>query len=287
MKSIFLNYVVLSKMRILVMQLVTFALGYLLAFQGESYPVKFIWGLVGTVLTAAGAGALNHVIEKEIDKKMERTKNRPLPAKKMGVMHAALYGLVMTLIGFVVLFLYVNPLTGLLSFATVALYLFFYTPMKKWSWFNTLAGAFPGAIPPLGGWAAATGELTSGAYIWFIILFVWQLPHFYAIAWMYKDDYKAGGLKMLSIMDPEGTRTARQISIQTFFLLFVSLFPFVFQQLGWLYVVGAIALWAWFMKAATIFYKDRSFDNARKVLRVSVMYLPFLLIMVVLDRMFL
>jgi len=105
MKSIFLNYVVLSKMRILVMQLVTFALGYLLAFQGESYPVEFIWGLVGTALTAAGAGALNHVIEKEIDKKMERTKNRPLPAKKMGVMHAALYGLVMTLIGFVVLFL--------------------------------------------------------------------------------------------------------------------------------------------------------------------------------------
>lgn len=286
MIKVLLNYLILSKMRILVMQLVTFALGYLLAFEGEVYPIAFVWGLVGTAFSASGAGALNHVFEVEVDKKMDRTKNRPLPTKQMSVLHATLFGMTMILGGFAILFLLVNPLTGLLSFLTVMLYLFLYTPLKKRSWFNTLAGAIPGALPPLGGWAAATGDLSSGAYIWFIILFIWQLPHFYAIAWMYKDDYALGGFKMLSTMDPDGSRSARQITVQTAILLLVSLFPYLFQQLGLVYVMGAVLLWAWFMKSAIKFYRDRSIDNARIVLRVSVMYLPLLLIMVMLDRVF-
>ena len=280
------HYITLSKVRILIMQLVTFALGYMLAFEGECYPVDFVWGLIGTAFSAAGAGALNHVFEVDIDKKMKRTKNRPLPLQQISILHATLFGIVMILIGLMLLFLCVNALTGILSFLTVILYLCVYTPLKKHSWFNTLVGAVPGAIPPLGGWAAATGELSTGAYIWFAILFVWQLPHFYAIAWMYKEDYIEGGLKMLSTIDPDGTRTARQISIQTGILLIISLFPYIFQQLSWIYVVGAILVWAWFMKSALKFHTNRSIENARKVLRLSIIYLPILLIIVMIDRMF-
>lgn len=276
-------FIELLKPRILTMQLVTFAMGFFLADPIVFDLNRFVFGLLGTALTAGGAGVLNHCMEADVDRYMKRTQHRPLPSGKMSVLEATAFGLLVLFFGLAIIYIKVNFLTALLSFATVFLYLLVYTPMKQLSWFNTLVGAVPGALPPLGGWAAATGSVAPGAYYLFAILFVWQLPHFYAIAWIHCDDYRRAGFKMLSVMDPDGDRSARQIVLQTILLIAVSLMPVVNGMMGIIYAIGAIFLGIYFLKPGLLFRRTRKVQDARKVLFASVIYLPLLLILIVID----
>src|SRR3989338_7594559 len=218
-------YIELTKPRILVMVLVTAALGYLLGAKGFIEPWKLFCLLFGVALVTAGAGVLNHYSERDVDAKMLRTQNRPLPLGIIAAADALVFGTTLVLAGVLFLWATVNLLTAFLSLISVFLYVLVYTPLKRVSWFNTTIGAIPGALPPVGGWAAATGEISFPAWVLFGIMFLWQHPHFYAIAWIYRDDYARGGFKMLPVIDPKGTNTFIQIFITTCLLLPISLMP--------------------------------------------------------------
>jgi protoheme IX farnesyltransferase len=281
----FKDYIELSKPRILVMQVVTLGMGIFLAADSLLSWGAVITSVIGTMLVSAGAGAFNHALEAEVDLLMARTQSRPVAAGRISKKRAFLFGSACLLIGFFLLFVFVNTLVGVLSFLTVVMYVSIYTPMKQMSWLNTLVGAIPGAIPPLGGWATVRGDLSSEAWVLFLILFVWQLPHFYAIAWIFKEDYTRGGFKMLSVMDETGTRTARQIVMQTILLIIVALFPLSVGMAGMVYGVGSVILGGYFLKCGFRFYRSRSVADARGVLRASVLYLPLLLVLMVVDRL--
>ncbi len=274
------DFLELSKMRILVMQLVTFAMGYVLATRLFWFQPAFYWGLLGTGLSSAGAAYLNHAAEVDVDLKMKRTENRPLPQGRISRLKVILIGSILATLGVLVMAIFVNALCAFLAFLTVFLYVAVYTPMKRFSWMNTLVGAIPGAIPPLGGWVAATHLASVEGWFLFILLFIWQLPHFYAIAWLCRDDYRAANLKMISLIDEDGSMSARQMIIQIIFLIFVSLFPIVFGLTGWVYGIGALILGGLFMRSALLFSKDRSYENSKFVIRMSVLYLMGILILI-------
>ena len=196
-------YFELTKPSITFLILISTALGYFLGGNGIDDNIRFILTIVGSCLVSSGAGALNHFAEMESDWLMDRTKKRPIPTGMIEPDHARLFGVFLTLVGAGLLYLHVNPLTCVLALTTTLLYLFVYTPLKKLTWLNTSIGAIPGSIPPLGGWVAASGTLDPEAWILFAILFLWQHPHFYAIALMYKDDYARANLKMLPVVEPD------------------------------------------------------------------------------------
>ena len=204
-------YLELSKPRILSLVLVSTVIGFVMGSDSSISWIQLGWTLFGTGLTAAGAGALNHYFERNYDTLMERTKNRPIPAGILSPAETLLFGTVLVLIGSAILVVMINPLTGFLSILTAFLYNLVYTPLKRMTWLNTSIGSIPGALPPLGGWAAATGSLDSGAWILFAILYLWQHPHFYAIAWMCREDYSKAGFRMLPVLEPDGKRTMRQV----------------------------------------------------------------------------
>lgn len=285
MPSLYRDYIELTKPRILMMQIVTLGMGVFLAIDGPAPWGMILASMVGTVCVSAGAGALNHVMESDVDGLMERTRNRPIVAGRVSRFSATVFGIFMSIMGLAILFGFVNNLVGILSFLTLFLYLAVYTPLKRMSWLNTLVGAVPGAIPPLGGWAVVTGTLPAQAWSLFLILFIWQLPHFYAIAWIFKDDYEKGGFKMLSVLDPDGLRTARQIIMQTILLIVVSVFPIMIGMVGMIYGVGAMLLGGYFLKSGIRFYKSRSIADARGVLKASVFYLPLLLVLMIVDKL--
>jgi len=274
------DYLELSKVRILVMQLVTFAMGYILATRLFWFQPSFYWGLLGTGLCSAGAAFLNHAAEVDVDLKMKRTENRPLPQGRISRVNVILIGLFLSALGVGVMGVFVNDLSAFLAFLTVFLYVAVYTPMKRFSWMNTLVGAIPGALPPLGGWVAATHMASVEGWFLFALLFTWQLPHFYAIAWLCKDDYKAANLKMISVMDDDGALSARQMIIQVILLMVVSLFPIVFGLAGWVYGIGALILGGLFLKSAFLFLKNRTYESAKYVLRLSLVYLLGILILI-------
>ncbi|MEE3135960.1 MAG: heme o synthase, partial [Candidatus Neomarinimicrobiota bacterium] len=210
-KSMLSVYLELSKLNILSLVLVATFLGYYLGNMGIGSWEKLLFTLLGTSLTAAGSGALNHYQEREPDSLMKRTKNRPLPAGLISPLHVLLYGVFMVISGSILLVWKVNFLTGFLSLLTAFLYVIVYTPLKRITWLNTSIGSIPGALPIIGGWTAATGEIGTMAWILFGIMYLWQHPHFYAIAWMCKDDYREANFKMLPVVEPDGNRTIRQI----------------------------------------------------------------------------
>lgn len=281
--NIIAAYFELTKPRIAAMVLVITVLGFALGGDGLKPYDLLLFTLLGTGLSGAGASALNHYIERGVDAKMDRTKNRPLPTGTIQPAPALLYGLLMTLSGAVVLYLFVNLLAAALAFTSAVLYILVYTPIKRYSWINTPVGAVPGAIPPLIGWAAATGELNAGAWVLFFILFLWQHPHFYAIAWMYRDDYKRGGFKMLPVVHPDGKSTFRQSLAAAIILIPVSLWPTFVGMSGWLYFTGALLCGFWFLYACIRWRISESTADARKVLRVSVIYLPAILLLILVD----
>ena len=278
-------YFELTKPSITFLILISTALGFYLGGDGIQDYVKFFITLLGSCLVSSGAGALNHFAEMESDWLMERTKKRPLPTGLIEPDNARIFGLGLTLIGAGLLYYYVNPLTSVLALITTLLYLFIYTPLKKITWLNTSIGAIPGSIPTLGGWVAATGSLEPEAWVLFAILFLWQHPHFYAIALMYRDDYKKASLKMLPVVEPDGKRTNRQIIWHALLLIPVSLVPVYMNTQGLIYFYGALFLGVCYLISGFLLTKKFSMENARSLLQMSVIYLPALFIIILLDKL--
>lgn len=280
------NYVELTKPRILTMVLVTTTIGFFLGGHGFfSYSLLF-FTLLGTGLTTGGAAVLNHYLEREVDAKMDRTKNRPLPTGKIQPLAALVFGVTLVLCGEAVLFFLVNLLTAYLNLMAAFLYVLVYTPMKRLSWFNTFVGAIPGAIPPMAGWTAAANHIDIGAWILFLILFTWQHPHFFAIAWMYKDDYRKGGFIMLPVIDETGNRTISRVILYSVLMIAVSLTLPLYHITGQVYFFGALALGLMMLLAGIMMAKSRLVVDARRLLRASIIYLPLLLILIVVDSRF-
>ena len=278
-------YYELTKPNITFMILISTALGYFIGGNGISDYQHFILTLLGSCMISSGAGALNHFAESESDKVMYRTSLRPIPAGIISSKNAMIFGVALVLIGSSLLYSFINPLTCVLALITALMYLFVYTPLKKLTWLNTPVGAIPGAIPPIGGWVAATGSLDPEAWILFAILFLWQHPHFYAIALMFKDDYKKAGLKMLPVEEPDGARTNRQIIWHALLLIPVSVMPVYINLLGMIYFWAALFLGIGYLFSGFILAKQYSVNNARLVLKVSVFYLPILFLTIMVDKL--
>lgn len=279
-------YVCLTKPRILTMVLVMSAAGFFLGAKSLKPIDTFVIMLLGTALSSGGAAVLNNYIERDSDQKMHRTKTRPLPKGIITPSEALQFGLTLVLMGVTLLAWQVNLLTGFLSLLTVFLYVLVYTPLKRVTWWNTVIGAIPGALPPMGGWTAATGHLDLGAWILFLILFVWQHPHFYAIAWMYKDDYERGGFKMLPVVDPDGRSTFRQVIWFSLALLPVSLLPTFCGMAGMVYGWGIAILGIVMLMIGLNLQKSHSIQDAKRLLRASVIYLPLFFILILCDCSF-
>jgi len=285
-KSLFAAYIELTKPRILTLVLVTTVLGFYLGGKGISSVPLLIFLLLGVALVSGGSSALNHYLEREFDSKMQRTKNRPIPSGIITPGHALNFGIFLTLLGIFVLYVKVNILTAFLGLLTSFLYIMVYTPMKRASWLNTTVGAIPGAIPPLGGWAAATGGLSFEAGILFLILFLWQHPHFYAIAWMMREDYRRGGFKMLPVTEPDGRRMFNHVLWFSFALIPVSLIPSVVGMSGSIYFTGVLIAGVALFMISQSFARSRSLEDAKKLLRATVIYLPVLLFLIIIDVSF-
>ena len=282
-KSKFSAFIELTKPRITILILISTALGYYLAESAMINYLNFFYTILGTAILSGGAGTINHCIERDLDMLMDRTKSRPIPAGLISINTALNFGLSQSIIGFAILWVFVNQLTAILGLATILLYLFVYTPLKKITWLNTTIGAIPGAMPALGGWAASANELSPNAWILFAILFLWQHPHFYAIAIMCKDDYERAGFKMLPVIEKENHRTNRQIIWHAFLLIPVSLYFIVTGALGIFYFWGALLLGIVYLISSIPLLKESSIKNAKLLLRTSVAYLPLLLIIILID----
>lgn len=284
MRRIISPFIELIKPRIAIMQVVTVAMGFFLArSQFPSMGWILFPLLVGTLLTASGAAALNHFLERNIDGLMDRTKNRPIPSGVIAPWKAAVLGFGLLAVGLVILWVWTNSWVTFLSFLTAFLYVIFYTPLKQMTWLNTYMGAIPGAIPPMAGWGAVTGHLGSGAWELFWIMFFWQMPHFFAIAWMYKNDYGKAGFKMLSVEDGNGDRTYFHMMFNGIILVAVSILPGILGHMGVVYTLSAAGLGLWLMATVMKFRHFRDRDTAFKIMKVSVIYLPLLLLAIVAD----
>ena len=274
----------LSKLNILSLVLVATFLGFYLGSNGEMEYNKLLLTLIGTALTAAGSGSLNHYLERDADKKMDRTRNRPLPSGTLTPLFAVLYGMALVVIGSVMLAYFVNLLTGFLSLLTAFLYIVVYTPLKKITWLNTSIGSIPGAIPIIGGWTAASNSISPMALVLFGIMYLWQHPHFYAIAWLCKNDYAKANFKMLPVIEESGTRTMRQIFWHLLLMIPLSFLPVIQGNLGIIYLVGVTIITFIFFLSALPLAKDRSNKSALLLLKASVLYLPVLLFIIIIDK---
>ncbi len=283
------DYAELIKLRVTSLIIMTAWCGYYFG-AAKSGVSSLSWGLfhalVGIGLVAAGTAALNEVLEHEIDGRMRRTANRPMPSGRMSVLHGAIAGLIMTLGGAIYLGLVLNALTGWLGLATSVVYLAAYTPLKRIHPICTFVGAIPGAMPGVLGWTAARGQLEWGAGVMFAIVFFWQFPHFFSIAWLYREDYASGGIRMLPVVEADGRSTARQIVIYSVLLIPVSVLPTVLGMSGKVYSIGALVL------TVALFYfglrlansklapnTAQSKQRARQLLQATVFYLPLLFIL--------
>jgi len=278
------DLVELTKPRITLMVVLTAAIGVLLSGGGSVDLSLAIHALLGTGLVAAGSAALNHVLERDLDALMQRTADRPLPGGRMRPDTALFFGVALAVAGLLELTVAVNVLTALLGAIALAGYLFVYTPMKRISSLATIVGAIPGALPPLMGWTAVSNGLELGGLVLFAILFLWQLPHFLAIAWMCREDYARAGIPVLPVVEPDGRSTARQMMLYGAALLPVSLMPTVLGLTGTTYLFGTLALGCFFLAVCVSFALSFSRGAARRVLLVSVLYLPAVMLVMVLDR---
>ncbi len=276
-------YLELSKARLASMVVFSTIAGYLLSARGASRLDHLIWTALGTALAAFGANIFNQIMETELDAKMERTRERPLPSGRLPRSRAQVYGWASSIAGVVLLATLVNLLTAALALGVILLYTLVYTPMKTRTSANTLVGAVVGAVPPVIGWTAASGRIEIGALILFGILFAWQVPHFLALAWMYREDYARGGFKMLPAVDGIGRFTARTALIYALALQPLTLMIYAEGLSGMTFLVIAQILGFTFALAALPFYRDRTRQTARRLFLVSIIYLPLLLISMVGD----
>lgn len=279
------TYLELTKPRLTGLAVLSGALGFFLASPAGSLPLApFLITLLGLTLTGAGAGALNQQIEWEADGKMKRTQGRPIPSGRITPEAALAFGVALGVTGLLTLSLGTNPLAGALAAATLISYLFFYTPLKRHTALCTLIGAIPGALPPMIGWAAATGTLERQAWPLFWILFLWQLPHFLSLAWRFREDYQRAGFKMLPALDPDGRLTFRQAALYALALIPVSLLPAVWGLAGGLYFLAALASGVTFLGLGLATARVRTGAAAHRFFLGSVLYLPFLFATLMIDR---
>ncbi len=274
----------LTKPRVTLAVTLTSAAGFYLASSARLDLLLLLHTLIGTALLGGGASVLNQFLEREEDGRMKRTCKRPLPSGRVGEADAFIAGGILIVTGSLYLAFLTNLLAAFLGCVTSVLYLFVYTPLKKKTPVCTTIGAIPGAIPPLIGWAAATGSLDFHAFLLFAILFAWQFPHFLAISWIYRDDYKRAGFAMLSSTDPDGKRTGRRILAYSIALLALSVWPASSGLTGMVYLMGAVFLGSAFVWLGFEAALLRTTISARRVLLASVAYLPLLLILMVIDK---
>jgi protoheme IX farnesyltransferase len=283
-KSWLAVYADLFKARLTLLVLVTTLVGFYVGCRGPLDGLVLLHTLLGTALVAAGGSALNQLFEREYDARMRRTCQRPLPSGRLQPRTVLTIGVALAGLGLIYLAQAVNLTTSLLGAITFVTYVFVYTPLKRLTWLNTAVGAIPGALPPVIGWAAARGEITFEGTALFAIQALWQVPHFLAIAWIYRDEYAKAGFKMLPLLDPSGRRTGRQALLHALTLLPVSLGPFFFHVAGPVYLAGALVLglaFAWF---AAQFARRLTLSRARQLFYASILYLPLLLAVMMLDK---
>ena len=280
----FAAYLELTKPRITFLIVLTAAAGFALASQARIDYSGLVRAMIGIALLSSGIATINQYMERDLDALMRRTANRPLPSGKLLPWEALAFGVGLTALAEIYLAVLVNPLTAVLGLTVIAGYLFAYTPLKTRTSLSTMVGAFPGAVPPLIGWAAARGTVGLEAWVLFAILFLWQFPHFLAIAWMYREDYSRAGILMLPVVEPDGRVTAQQIVVYTVLLLPVSLLPTALGISGRVYLWGAIVLGLLFLYSSVRAAFSKSRQEARRLLLASVIYLPLLFILMVLDR---
>ena len=273
----------LAKPRILLMVLVTTSLGFFLGTRGIDSVLQLCLTLLGVGCATGGAAMLNNYLERDLDAKMVRTRDRALPAGLVEPHRALTFGVGLVLFGVLLLAWKVNLLTAFLVLMAGFLYVLVYTPLKRITWLNTSFGAIPGAIPPMAGWVAARGGLDPGAWVLFAILFAWQHPHFYAIAWIFREDYRAAGFKMLPVVEPSGKRMFRQTILFSILLLAVSLLPTVVGVAGKAYFCGALLGGVFMLLVAIRFARERELADARRLLKATILYLPALLLLITLD----
>jgi protoheme IX farnesyltransferase len=277
-------YADLFKARLSSLVLLTTLVGFYLGSRGPVDLLLMCHTLVATALLASGASALNQFLEREYDGWMHRTQDRPLPSGRLHPQTVLVVGCATATIGLLYLACAVNLKTGLLGALSLFSYLFLYTPLKRRTWMNTLVGALPGALPPLMGWTAARGDLSGGGLALFAIQALWQVPHFLAIAWIYRDEYARAGFKMLPAFDPDGRRTARQALSYTLVLLIVGVCPFLLKLAGPVYLVCAVVLGFSFIWFAVQFRRELNLLRARQLFYLSLIYLPLLMTAMVLDK---
>jgi heme o synthase len=278
-------YVSLTKPRLVLMVLVTVAVGYLLGAHGRAQPGTLAMTLLGTALVAGGAGALNQVLERARDGLMRRTAGRALPSGRLSIAEAVSFGVLLAVAGTALLLLGANPLAASVALVTFLLYVLVYTPLKPLTSLNTVVGAIPGALPPMIGWGAATGRLGIEAWALFLIVFLWQFPHFLAIAWIYRDDYRRAGFRMLTARDDRGRMTGCQAVSYALALIPAGLLPAMIGLAGPLYFVGALMLGLVYLVASIRFWRETSDLTARRLLRTSFIYLPAILLLLLLNPM--
>jgi protoheme IX farnesyltransferase len=275
----------LTKARLTALVLLTTYVGFYLGWTGPMNYVLMLHALLGTALVAAGASALNQLLEREFDARMRRTATRPLPSGRMQPATVTLLGGIWSAAGLVYLAVAVNLLTSVLAAVTLVSYLFIYTPLKRVTWTNTLVGAIPGALPPLMGWTAARNEMGGEGWALFAILAFWQIPHFMAIAWLYRDEYERAGFKMLPHVDPDGSRTGQQSISHTVGLFIVSLCPFLMHIAGPVYLAVAMVLGLGYFVCAVRFARQLTPRRARQLFLASIIYLPVLLTVLVVNKL--
>ena len=277
-------YVALTKPDVSFLVLITTAAGYYMGERGPVDWLNLVHTVFGTMLIAAGTAALNHYIERESDRQMRRTASRPLPSGLLKPAEALWFGIALAAVGTVDLWVVGGWMASLLGAITCLSYLLAYTPLKKRTVWATFVGAFPGAVPPMIGWAAATGHLDKGAWLLFLILFFWQFPHFHAISWMYREDYARAGIQMLPVVDRDGTRTFRQIIITAGMLVGVSVLPSVLGLAGVLYFFGALVLSTALVQVCLWAASEKSNVRAKWLMHATILHIPVLLGLMVYDK---
>lgn len=273
----------LTKPRIAFMLVLTSAAGFYLGSKGSFDFLLFINSTIGITLLAFGVATLNQFIERRTDALMERTAKRPIPTNKISPAEALVFGLILTVSAEIYLAFLVNTLTAVLGLVVIVGYVLLYTPLKTKTSASTAIGAIPGAMPPLMGWTSSANEITLGAWVLFALLFLWQFPHFLAIASMYKEQYRNAGILMLPVVEKEGRLTAIQIVTFTVMLLPISVAPFFIGVAGSIYLVGASLLGIWFLASSIQTARMKSVEQDRKLLLVSVLYLPVIFALMVIN----
>jgi len=277
-------YLTLTKPDVSFLVLMTTGAGYYMGARGPVDWLRLLHTVFGTMLIAAGTAALNHYIERDSDRYMRRTASRPLPSGQLQPKEALLFGVGLAIAGAVDLWLASGFLASVLGVVTCVSYLLAYTPLKKRTVWATFVGAFPGAVPPMIGWAAATGSLDRGAWALFAILFLWQFPHFHAIAWMYREDYSRAGILMLPVVDQDGSRTFRQIILTAIGLIGIGLLPSLLGLTGVVYFFGALVVSTGLLQVCLWAASSKSNVRAKWLMHATVLHIPILLGLMMYDK---